>query len=173
MSAPISFIWDGEAMMPSTQFHARNADREFVVGERYVLVEEKQRSTKTHNHEFAVLHEAWANLPERYADEAWAQSPEHLRKYALIRSGFCDSQTYACGSHAEAMRWAANLRPLDEFSLVVVRGPVVIRYTAKSQSRKAMDAVEFQASKTAVLEFISSLLDVAPAELAKATGMAA
>ncbi|CDP50674.1 Phage protein [Devosia sp. DBB001] len=173
MRAPVSFTWDGEAMTPSTQFHARNADREFVVGERYVLVEEKQRSTKTHNHEFAALHEAWANLPERYADEAWAQSPEHLRKYALIKTKFCDTQTYTCGSHAEAKRWAANIRPLDEYSLVTVYGSTVIRFTAKSQSRKAMDAVEFQASKTAVLEFISSLLDVAPAELAQAAGMAA
>lgn len=173
MSAPVSFTWDGEAMLPSTQFHARNADREFVVGERYVLVEEKQRSVKTHNHEFAVVAEAWGNLPERYADEAWAQSPEHLRKYALIRSGFSDSQTYACGSHAEAMRWAANLRPLDEFSLVVVRGSTVVRFMAKSQSRKAMSAEEFQRSKTAVLEFISSLIDVAPAELEHSAVMAA
>jgi len=173
MSAPVSFTWDGEAMTPSSQFHARNADSEFVVGERYTLVEEKQRSDKTHNHEFAVIADAWANLPEQYADEAWAQSPEHLRKYALIKARFCDTQTFACGSYAEAERWAANIRPMDEFSLVVVRGSTVIRYTAKSQSRKAMDAAEFQRSKQAVLEFISGLIGVAPETLAKEAGMAA
>lgn len=173
MTAPIAFTWDGEAMVPASSFHARNADREYVVGERYVLVEEKQRSIKTHNHEFAVLHEAWANLPERYADEAWAQSAEHLRRYALIKTGFSDSQTFTCGSYAEAERWAANIRPLDEYSIVVVRGSTVVRYTAKSQSKKAMGAEEFQRSKNAVLEFVSGLIEVAPEELAKNAGMAA
>lgn len=161
-TAPIEFRWDGEAMVPATAFLARRADQQYVVGERYTLVEEKQRSPATHNHEFATLAEAWANLPERYADEAWAQSPEHLRKYALIKTGFYDSQTYACGSKAEAKRWAANLRPLDEYSLVVVNGSTVIRYMAKSQSRKAMDAKDFQRSKQAVLEYVSGLLDVEP-----------
>lgn len=165
MSQPIQFTWDGEAMVPATRFLARRADEQFVVGEKYTLVEEKQRSNVTHNHEFAVLEQAWANLPEQYATEAWAQSPEHLRKYALIKTGFFDSTTFACGSKAEAARWAANLRPMDEYSIVVVSGSTVVRYLAKSQSRKAMDAKEFQRSKQAILEYVSGLLDVEPEAL--------
>jgi hypothetical protein len=161
-TAPVEFRWDGEAMVPATAFLARRADQQYVVGGRYTLVEEKQRSPATHNHEFATLAEAWANLPERYADEAWAQSPEHLRKYALIKTGFNNSQTFVCGSKAEAKRWAANLRPRDEFAIVVAKGNTVVEFTAKSQSRKEMDAKEFQRSKQAVLEYVSSLLEVEP-----------
>jgi len=165
---PLKFTWDGEAMVPASAFLARRADQQYTVGESYMLAEEKQRSTATHNHEFAFVAEAWASLPERYADEAWAQSAEHLRKYALIKTGFCDTQTYACGSRAEAERWAANLRPLDEYSIVVVKGSTVVRFTAKSQKRKAMGAAEFQASKQAILEYIAGLIEVAPAALAEA-----
>ena len=97
--------------------------------------------------------------------EPWAQSSEHLRKYALIKTGFCDTQTWVCGSKAEATRWAANMRPEDEYSIVVAQGNTVLRFIAKSQKMRAMGAQEFQASKTAIMDFIAGLLDVAPAEL--------
>lgn len=164
----LKFTWDGEAMVPASAFFARRADQQYVIGESYMLAEEKQRSTATHNHEFAFVADAWSSLPDRFSDEAWAQSPEHLRKFALIKCGFCDTQTYACGSRAEAERWAANLRPLDEYGIVTVRGSTVVRFTAKSQSRKAMGAAEFQASKQAILEYIAGLIDVTPAALMKA-----
>jgi len=167
MTFPIKFAWDGEAMVPATPFLARRADKEYVVGESYTLVEEKQRSTATHNHEFAWLSGAWSSLPPYYADEPWAKTPEHLRKYALIRCHFCNVQMYACKFKAEARRLAAVIGSMDEFALVVTEGRKVTRFTAKSQSRKAMDAREFQASKQAILEFIGDLIGVDAATLAQ------
>lgn len=168
----INWRWDGEAMVPEGQFARRKADEAFVVGERYKMTVEDVRSWVSHQHQFAWLHEAFLNLPERYAIEPWAQSPEALRKYALIRGGFAHAQVFACRSKAEAKRWGANLRPLDEFTIVIVKGTVVTRYTAMSQSMQAMGGKEFQRSKTYVLDFVASLIDVAPAEL-EARGEAA
>ena len=162
---PVAFQWDGEAMRP---VHPKLADKEYVVGERYMLAPYEQRSTATHNHEFAWLHEAWLNLPERYQGETFAQSSEHLRKFALIKAGYSNCQSLPCASKAEAIRVAAYVRPMDEFSIVTVNGTVVNRFTAKSQSRRAMPGKEFQESKTAIMEVIAQMIGVEPAELGKA-----
>lgn len=157
---PVQFQWDGEAMVPASPRWAREADRQFVIGERYMLTEYHDRSMATHNHEFASIADMWASLPERYADEPWAQSAEHLRKYALIKCRYCNTQTYSCGSHAEAERWAQNLRPLDEYSIVTVEGTTVYRFTAQSQSKRAMGAKLFQESKSAILDYIEDLIGI-------------
>lgn len=160
-SAPYPYRYEGEGEFRTTSaYWANKADEAFVVGETYRLVEHHDRSQATHNHEFAAIADMWASLPERYQHEPWAQTPEHLRKYALIMCRFCDTQTYPCGSHAEALRWAANLRPLDEYSVVAVEGTTVYRFTAQSQSRRAMGKERFQASKTAILEYIEDLIGV-------------
>ncbi len=164
MPVPMFFQWTGAAMQPLGRF-ARLAAESFTAGEQYRMEAVEARSWITHAHQFAWLHDAWLNLPEICAVEPWAQSSEHLRKYALIQTGHCNTQTWVCPSKAEAARWAANMRPEDEYSVVIAQGTEVIRYTAKSQSRKSMGAKEFQASKSAILDFIAGLLKVAPAEL--------
>jgi hypothetical protein len=138
-----------------------------------MLTVDHAQSDKSRAHQFAWLRDAWANLPEQYAMEAWAQSPEHLRKYALVKSGFCDTITYPCSSSAEAQRWAANMRPMDEYSIVIARGSVVYRFVAKSQSRKAMGREEQRKSKQAILDFVAGLIGVAPEELERNGGRAA
>lgn len=164
MSAPLMLRYEGEGEFRSpTSFWAGRADREFVVGEVYQMVEQQDRSDASHNHEFAFVAEAWKNLPERFKIEPWAQSPEHLRKYALIRCRFCHTQTFSCSSEAEARRWAANIRPMDEYSLVTFEGPLVYRFTAMSQKRRgigAMDKATFQASKQAIMDFLDDLIGV-------------
>lgn len=162
---PLKFTWSGDAMVPASAFLARRADQQYVVGESYMLAEEKQRSTATHNHEFAFVASGWANLPEHFKDAPWAKTPEHLRKYALIQTGYNKAQVHPCKFKAEARRLAAVVEDMDEFAVVLVNGRTVTRYTAKSQSRKAMDAAEFQASKQAILEYIAGLIEVAPGEL--------
>lgn len=167
MPAPLYYRWKGDGFVPLGR-HAKLADQQFVIGQVYRLEVVEERSARTHRHQFAWLREAWLNLPEGYRYEPWAQSPEHLRKWALIRTGWHDCQTFECGTKAEAQRWAAHLRPLDDFSVVIARGAIVERYTAKSQSVKAMGKNDFQASKTAVLEYVAGLLGVEPGDLAKA-----
>lgn len=155
----LQYQGDGEFRAASA-FWAGRADKHYVVGEVYPMVEHHDRSQVSHNHEFASIAEMWKSLPEKYAHEPWAQTAEHLRKYALIRTRWCDTQTFPCGSHAEALRWAANLRPLDEYSIVSVEGSLVYRFTAQSQSRRAMGKASFQQSKTDIIEFIEDLIGV-------------
>jgi hypothetical protein len=172
MSAPppLPCRWDGEAFAPLPRF-ARIADKHLVVGEEYRLAVVEERSQKAHNHFFAALTEAWNNLREEYAERF--QSVEALRKYLLIKAGFCDQHTLVCSSHAEAMRVASFIRPADEFAVVVVQGNTVVRYVAQSQSKAAMGADRFKASKTAVLDLAADMVGVAPATLEREAGRAA
>lgn len=163
-SAPLAYQWTGEEMKPLRQC-VRAADREFVVGEVYRLAPHEDRSTKTHNHQFGWLNEAWKNLPEHLADDY--PSAEHLRKRALIQAGFYNEDVIDAGSNAAALRVASYLKGKDDFALVIVRGPFVVVRTAKSQSRRAMDQQEFQASKTAVLEVVADMIGVPTATLAR------
>ena len=164
---PLSYRWSGDSFEVLPR-HQKQADKEFVVGEIYRLEQVHERSTATHNHEFAWLADAWKNLPERYDHEPWAQSPEHLRKYGLIMCKFCTTETFPCGSNAEALRWAARLRADDEYCIISVSGTVVHRFRAESQSKRAMGAKRFQASKSALMEFVSGLIGTTTTELANA-----
>src|SRR5690349_16725152 len=103
MSAPMAYQWTGEAMEPLPRFR-RIADRVFVIGEEYALVEHKERSAASHAHYFAAVNEAWKNLSEEAAERF--PTADHLRKYALIKAGYRDERTVACASRAEALRVA-------------------------------------------------------------------
>ena len=166
MIEPLAFRWDGEAFVPAGQGWARRADRALVVGQVYNLVEHEERSSKSHSHYFAMIRESWQSLPEHLIEQF--PTPELLRKYALIKAGFADSQTFVAGSRAEALRLATFLRPVDEFSIVTVEGASVTRWTAKSQNHRAMPKGEFQRSKDAVLEVIAGMLGVTAGEIERA-----
>lgn len=101
--------------------------------------------------------------------EPWAQSDEHLRKYALIRTGFCSTQQQAFGSHAAAIAGAALVRssPNEEYTLVSVQGATVHVFRPESQSVRAMGKERFQESKTAIMDFIAGLLGCTPDQLPK------
>lgn len=162
---PIPCQWTGEAFVPIGRGR-RDADRYFVIGERYTLVEEKQRSAASHRHYFAQVNEAWANLPEeRMRDFA---SADHLRKFALIMTGFRDERTLVASSRAEAQRLAAFVRPIDEYAVVTVEGSLVRVLTAKTQNMRAMDKATFQASKDAVLAYLAEMIGVEPEALGRA-----
>ncbi|MBD9519326.1 hypothetical protein IB262_05385 [Ensifer sp. ENS02] len=154
------FRWTGEELVPVNRRWQSLADRHLVVGEEYYLAEHNDRSMNTHRHYFASVAEAWRNLPEHFAGLPFTESAEHLRAYALIRTGYCDAHTIVCSSKAEASRMAAFIRPIDGFSIVDVKEATVTRYVAKSQSMKAMDKQEFQQSKAAVLDFLDDLIGV-------------
>lgn len=165
---PIVFRWNGEAMVP---LRPQLADKHFVIGETYRLVEEHDRSSASHRHYFAVIADAWANLPDHLLDTY--PTPEVLRKKMLIRCGYADERSIVCKSRAEALRVAAFIRPLDDYAIVRTEGPVVQHFTAKSQSVRAMGGKAFQESKTKVLDAIDELLGTAPGTVAAKAGKAA
>lgn len=160
---PIKFRWDGEAMAP---LDPRAADREYAIGETYPLVVYEGRSQASHDHFFAALHDAWLNLPEAATERF--PTKDHLRKYALIKTGYRDERSLACSSKAEALRVAAFVRPQDDFAVVIVSGSLVTVYTAKSQSKKAMGKAVFQQSKDAVLTYVAGLIGATPEQLGRA-----
>lgn len=152
---PIAYRWTGEVMKPLPRC-TREASNRYTVGETYLLIDDKQRSAKTHRHQFAWVNKAWQNLPEWAEREPWAVSPDSLRKYALIRRNFCTTSQVVCDSHAEALRWCAFMREqIEEYVLVDVRDNVVSIFRAESQKMKAMGARRFQQSKEAIFDFIA------------------
>jgi len=168
---PLLCEWTGEAFAPLGPRAQKTANEHFVVGERYRIAEHQERSNASHSHEFAWLHEAWKNLPERFAD--MFPSSEHLRKRALIEAGFYNEMVIDAGTKAAAIRVAAGFRSHDEFCVAVVSGPIVAVRTAKSQSRRAMDKAEFARSKQAIMEIVSDMLGVDADTLQKNTARAA
>lgn len=164
--APIECFWTGENFEPTNAYWVRRADKDYVKGEIYRLADQPIRSTNSHNHFFASVENAWHNLPPLMAERF--NSPDALRKYALIKAGFCTSESITCPSHADALRVAAFVRPVDEFALVIVKKAVVTRYVAKSQSYKAMGREDFKASKDKVLDIIAEMLGVSGNELKSA-----
>lgn len=157
---PLSFAWDGEAMVPK---HPRLADRHYVVGEVYQLEVREDRSSASHRHYFVCINEAHQNLSDELAERF--PTPDHLRKYALIRCGYRDERSIVCASKAEALRIAAFMKPMDGYAVVVATDAVVTVLTAKSQSVRAMGRKEFQESKDKVLDFLASLIGTSTAAL--------
>lgn len=169
MNHPIAVdVLDDQAMVP---VYPRIAARTFEPGTRVLVVPYEQRSPASHNHEFAWLAEAWKNLPEAMAEDV--PNPEALRKRALIATGWYEEATVDAGSQAAAQRVAAFMRGGDGFAFIVTRGPIVVRRTARSQSRRAMGKADFERSKTDIIEWVSAQIGVTPETLQRETGRAA
>lgn len=149
----------------------RVCDREFTVGETYNLVREEPRSRASHDHYFAAIEEAFANLPENLSE--LYPTADHLRKRALIAAGYADQKSVVCASHKEAIKIAAFMRSAIDYALVTIEGACLTVYTPKSQSKHAMGARQFQESKAAVLAIVSEMVGIDPDKLTENAGRAA
>jgi hypothetical protein len=106
------------------------------------------------------------NLPDELSLEH--PSAEHLRKAALIKTGFANSRQFVASNKTEALRLANFIKPLDDYSVVTVEGLVVTQWTAKSQDHRSMGKAMFQDSKNKVLDYVAGLIGTTPEELGKA-----
>lgn len=152
---PLQYLGDGEFKIPS-KYHAKAADKALVIGEVLTWHEVQERSTKSHNHYFAMIHDAWLNLPESICEHFPNQ--ESLRKYALIKAGYCTVKKVICSNNREANAMVALAYELDGFLICEVSDNVATVYRADSQSIKSMGKAMFQKSKTDVLEIISAMI---------------
>ena len=155
MKTEVVFHWDGESMVPLDRFR-HTCDEQYVIGEKYLLDAVECRSLASHNHYFAALNELWSNLPEKI--DFMFPTAEHLRKHCLIMTGYRDERSFVAASKAEATRLAAFIKPIDDYAIVSVHENTVMVWTAKSQSYRAMGKVDFQKSKTDVLDYANSLI---------------
>lgn len=149
--------WDGDSFVPLPRLLA-HCTEEYVVGQFYRLDIVTERSQRSHSHYFAALHDAWLNLPDEKALDF--PTDQHLRKHALILTGYRNERKLVASSPEEARKIAAFIKPRDEYAIVSVAGNIVIEWTAQSQSRKAMGGPTFQKSKDDVLEFVADLIGV-------------
>lgn len=166
MTTLVPLRYNGDGEFTAVQGHRKRCDMTFIIGETYVADVRERRSEATHRHYMASVTEIWENLPERLAEEY--PTPDALRKRALIRAGFCDTRTLVASSHAEALRLAAFMRPMDTEVLIIVRARVVMSYTAHSQSYAAMEKTAFAKSKEAVLAILSDMIGVDRRQLEQA-----
>jgi hypothetical protein len=149
-----------------------NQGPELAEGELVTVSIDRDRSGKSHRHQFAWTKDAWASLPEALHDMPWAETAETLRKHALIATGFSQVYTLDCGANATARRVKAALLAAEVkahgYALGQVQGPVVRIWTPESQSLRAMGGDRFKESKNAILDWISAQIGVAPEELRRA-----
>lgn len=116
----------------------------------------ESRSKASHDHFFAVVTEAWKSLPEDMAEEF--PSPDHLRKWALIKAGFCTMTKVACSNNEAAVNLLRAWKAVDRYSILNVDGKVVTIWTADSQRKDTQGRKEFQAAKDAAMHILSNLI---------------
>ena len=172
---PVVFEWDGEHMVPLPRFDPL-CNRQYVVGETYALGPISGRSEASHSHYFASIQEGFDQLP--HAMQQLFETPDNLRKHALIRAGHHNKRFVNCDSARAARQVAALISAFaadrDEYAIVDVEGTGVAVYTAQSQSHAAMpDKKQFEQSKTDVLGYISGLIGVRRSELQREAGRSA
>jgi hypothetical protein len=157
MNKPIYANWNGEVFIPLEQSISQCNDQ-FTVGQNYRLIEQEERSRISHDHYFANIHDMWQTMPEGIAKHF--QSDEHLRKWSLIRTGYCISNDFVFETPNDAKIAATLLAKRYQYAVIRVSGSTITITEAESQSRRNMDAKRFQESKNAVLNYIASLIPV-------------
>lgn len=166
---PVMYTWsDDEVMVPVPRFLPL-CRRQFAAHEDYALGIIENVSGKSRAHLFAAIKDSWDNLP---GDGNRFPTPEHFRKWLLVRVGHCTETNYVMDTPKDAARMARALRAADEYAIIVVRENTVLFATAKSIASTAIKHEEFQKVKTAVLDLASSMTGISRGALAKEAGRA-
>jgi len=162
MIAPQQFVWKAEnsVMVP---IRRTLADKVYVDGETYRLAVEEERSMASHNHYFAAIADVHETLDD--AMTLMLPTPEHLRKYALIKCGFYNCTFEVFDTPEDAAKFGYILSKTDPFCVVQIEGNCAQIFTAQSQSKSAMGALQFKESKRRVLEYVETLIEAREREI--------
>lgn len=179
MPVTIVWEWDGEGLKPLPQY-AREADRRFVIGERYLMDEFEERSWQSHKHYFACIKKAFENLPELLPENMRAVgNPDDLRKHALIMTGWHVAKQIPMPTEALAQSVMKGMSRgfKDEYSILTITPPdepggawIVTQFWARTQTNRGplrMDHKTFQKSKDDVLNWLADLIGVPLEELTR------
>jgi hypothetical protein len=166
------YAWDGSAMHPISHFR-KLAGETFKVGRLYRLAEVEPRSANSHKQYFAVINDAWLNLPEGKRD--WFLTPDELRKWALTFTGWRTVREYPARTELEALRVLKFLQSDERYSRVEVdrETNVVRQIIPMSQSEAEMSRTKFQESKDDVFRVLAEKLGVDVDTLMREAGNAA
>ncbi len=157
-------VWDGEAFRPEARFQWQ-CRQDYTVGEKYQFEALPMRSIASHDHYFASIADAWLNIREDYPQKF--PSPEHLRSWALVETGYCTEKITVYDTAKDARQTSAAIRARDSRVVMQVKGNVLYEWEPLSQKVLQMDAVTFQKSKTEVLDLLASMIGVRPKQLGK------
>jgi hypothetical protein len=161
--------WKDGAFRPEGQWEQGRCDRDYAAAGLVTLTIEHERDMVSHRKQFAIVRTAWQNLPEALRDEDFAVNEETLRKYALIRCGYCDVESAIAYSAKAALELGAlmgNLaRQAHGYCVVQTQKRAVRVWTPHSQSVRTMGAETFEQSRRDVTEFLAGLLGVSRDEL--------
>lgn len=167
---PVACIWTGEHFVPLPRFK-RLCDQQFEVHEEYALIPSEERSISSHRGYFAQVKEAWENLDEEF--DGRFPTPEHLRAWALVQTGYATEASYVMDSDKDAKQLAVTLRRLSPLAVIRVSEGVVTHWEAESQSVHAMKKERFEASKKAVLDLVAPMANTTERDLRKNAGRSA
>ncbi len=110
------------------------------------------------------INKLWKNIPEKFEKDPWAQSSDTFRKFALIKTGYCDVDIIGFGTAADAIRAVPRISYMARmghgFAITRVVSDTVHCITPHSQSLKDMGKEEFTASKNAVLDYCRGIVGV-------------
>lgn len=163
---PIALRYEGSGEFKGSVRVGMLCDQHLVIGHLYELEIVEGRSSESHRHYFATIAQAWANLPEHLADQF--PTSEHLRKWALIKAGWCDQDQIVVDDADVLASLIPFLRRRDEYSIVDVSENVVTVYTARSQAGRSQNKQQFQATKDRVFQILAELIGTDPASLSRA-----
>lgn len=161
---PVFLKWNGDVFVPEPSFKHYCA-QQYAVGEVYPMLPVEERSQASHNHYFAAVAEGFGNLSEENAKRF--PTPEHLRHWALVQTGYCTETNYVMANNKEARKLAADVRRMSEFAVISIRDNVVVVWEAESQSKAAMKKELFEKSKNDVLDLVASMSRTTRAQLMK------
>jgi hypothetical protein len=157
-------------MTPISAAFLERANKQFQVGHAYPLMPQESRSTQSHKHYFACVRKAWDNLSHEQLEQF--PTAEHLRAWALVKSGYASETVIVCASFDDARRVAVLSRDAAKIRIVGIEQKVVTVWTPHSQSVKAMGHRLFQESKEKVLDICAGLARTTRAELKANAGEA-
>ena len=154
--------WVNGRLIPAARF-MKQCREAFVDGELYIVEVHHHRDWIGHKAYFGKIGQLYKNWPEQY--ERQFDSAEHLRAWALIRTGHRVERQYVCASKAEAVRQAAVLRSEKPYTEISVNENVVVVWEALSQHSTAMGAKAFASSSNDVVAFLCDLVGTTEEEL--------
>jgi len=168
---PVLATWDSKEGALRVLPRFRNvAGAQFSDGEEYPIEVREHRSSKSHAFFFTSVNAAWRNLRGETAEIL--STPNHLRGWALVQSGWHDQHIVEAPSKDDAMKMAMFARALArdegyvEIKVIKHDGQWFVRSrTPRSQSRASMNKEEFQKSSRDVLDVLSGAIEVTRKQL--------
>lgn len=162
MKVQLSYLGAGR-LTAASRLDEQILDEHLTAGDLVCLTEDNSRSMKQHRWLFALVRKAFDTLP---MDQVLRfPSEEHLRKYALIKAGWCDINTQSFSTPemaklaAKAFKIGANITTDGRnFTMTVVRDDTVMYVTPRSISLRACKGAEWESACQGVVNYLCELL---------------